>query len=110
MDSQFIAVLVAAAAVIAATFLLKAVLASILRLVLLAIVAFFGRREAVGAQGFDWILPYDLVLILGAAIAGWLVGGLMNFVFFRQQGFSRAVVSPLLAVAVTYLAALFVQI
>ncbi|MEM1379027.1 MAG: hypothetical protein AAGH41_00230 [Pseudomonadota bacterium] len=110
MDSTFIAILVAAVAVVAGTFVLKAIMGSLLKIVGLIAVAFFGRREQVGADGFTWVVLYDGAIILGAALAGWLVSIALNLVVFRKDGFGRHFFSPLIAVAFTFVAAYLTQI
>lgn len=110
MDSTLVVVLVAAAAVVAATFILKALMANILKLGGLLIVGFFGRREQVGAEGFDWLVPYDMAIILGAALGGWIVTILLNLMVFRQDGFGRHFFSPLIAVGFTFAAGYLIQL
>ncbi|MEM9839416.1 MAG: hypothetical protein AAF830_09725 [Pseudomonadota bacterium] len=110
MDSTLVVVLVAAVAVVAATFILKALMANILKLGGLLVVAFFGRREQVGADGIDWLVPYDMAIILGAAVGGWIVSVLLNLVVFREDGFGRHFFSPLIAVAFTFVAGYLIQL
>ena len=110
MDSTFIAILVAAAAVVAGTFILKAMMGSLIKIVGLVVVAFFGRREQVGAEGIDWVLPYDMAIIFGSAIVGWIVSIMLNTLVFREDGFGRHFFSPLIAVGFTYAAAYLTQL
>lgn len=110
MDSQLIAILVAAAIVIAGTFVLKKVLGSALKVAGLAVVAFLGRREDVGADGFGWMEPYDGMIILSAAVFAWITGMVMNAFVFREDGFGRHFFVPLIAVAMAYVAALLIDL
>ncbi|NRA30457.1 MAG: hypothetical protein HRU11_09355 [Parvularculaceae bacterium] len=110
MESQFILVIGVVAAVIAATFILKAMMANILKIAGLLVVGFLSLREAVGAIGFDWILPYQMVIVVAAAFVGWVVSLGLNLVIFRENGFGRAFFSPIIAVACTYVAAIAINI
>jgi hypothetical protein len=110
MESQLTTILIAAAVVIAGTFVLKKLLGSFVKLAGLAGVAFLGRREGVGANGFDWVEGQDLTVILAAAFFGLVVGFVLNAFMFKEDGFGRHFFVPLIAVAFTYVAALVTQL
>jgi len=110
MENQLFIILAAVAAVIAGTFILKAMLGNIFKIAGLLVVAFLSLRQDVGASGFDWVLPYQMVIILGAALFGWLVHIVANVAVFKEDGFGRHFFSPLIAVAATYLAAMLVEL
>lgn len=110
MESQFILVIGVVAAVIAATFILKAMMANILKISGLLIVGFLSLREHIGAIGFDWLLPYQMVIIVAAAAVGWVVSLVLNLLVFRESGFGKNFFSPIIAVACTYIAAIAINI
>ncbi|NNU15398.1 hypothetical protein HK107_03530 [Parvularcula sp. ZS-1/3] len=110
MDSQLIIILVAVAIVIAGTFVLKRILGTAVKLAGLGVVAFLARRQDIGAQGYDWVQGLDVTVIAAAALFGWVVGIILNLFVFREDGFGRHFFVPLIAVAMSYAAALLIEL
>ena len=110
MDTQLIIILVATAMVIAGTFVLRKVAAGAIKLAGLAVVAFLGRRQDVGAVGYDWMNSEDIQIIVAAAIFGWLGGIALRLFAFREDGFGKHFVVPMVAVGLAYAAALLIKL
>lgn len=103
-------VLVAAAIVIAGTFILKSLTSGIIKIVGLMIVAFLGRRADLGATGFGWVEGQDVTVIVAAALFGWISGIVLSSFVFKSDGFGRHFFIPIIAVGLTYLAAIFIEL
>jgi hypothetical protein len=111
MDNQLMVILIAAAVVIAGTFVLRKLLGSALKIAGLLVVAFLARRADQNFSGFDWVWAEpNLVILASGAIFGWIVGMVMNVFIFREDGFGRHFFVPLIAVAATYIAVLFIAL
>lgn len=110
MDMQLITILIAAAVVVAGTFVIRSVFGSVIKILGLAAVAFLARRQDLGVEGFGWLSSTDLTVIVAAALFGWVVGVIMNLFVFREDGFGRHFFVPLIAVAMSYGAALLIEL
>lgn len=110
MDTQLIIILIAAAVVIAGTFVLRRIAGSAIKLAGLGAVAFLGRRQDVGATGYDWVNSEDLQIIVAAAVFGWIVGIVLRLFAFREDGFGKHFIVPLVAVGLSYAAALLIKL
>lgn len=110
MDTQLIIILIATAVVIAGTFVLRSFASVGIKLAGLGAVAFLGRRQDVGATGYDWVNALDMQVIAAAAIFGWVTGLALRLFVFREDGFGKHFLVPLVAVGLTYAAALFIQL
>ncbi|MEM1409728.1 MAG: hypothetical protein AAGG79_03155 [Pseudomonadota bacterium] len=110
MNDQFIIIVAVVAAIIIASFLVKAAIGNALVLVGLLAIAFLGRREAQGQEGFEWLLPYDMALIAIGALAAWLVSRGLSVLIFKNNGIGRGLISPLIAVTIAYGTGYFLNI
>jgi hypothetical protein len=110
METQLTTILIAAAVVIAGTFVLKKLLGSAVKLAGLMAVALLGRREGLGATGFDWVEGQDLTVIAASAFFGLIVGVILNAFMFKEDGFGRHFFVPLIAVAFSYVTALVMEL
>jgi hypothetical protein len=110
MDSTLLTILIGVAAVILGTFVLRKAVSLAVKVGGLMVVALIARRQDIGARGWDWMTADDFVIVLGAALFGWLVSAVLSALVFREDGLGRHFGGPLFAVAAAYGAAMLIEL
>jgi len=110
MDMQLITILVAVGVVVLGTFILKKTLSFLLRLGGLGVISFLARANQQGQEGFTWMDTDDFIVIGSAAAFGFAVALVLNSLIFREDGLGRHFGVPIIAAAITYGAALLIEI